>query len=569
MLNKRPWWLFLAGALVILAGLVLANTVQTSGGIAVKSVHYDGGKGKTIRALLYVPKSATPATKAPGILAMHGYINSREVQSGFAIEFARRGYVVLTPDQSGHGYSDAPAFANGFGGPASLAYLRTLDMVDTDNIGLEGHSMGGWAVLAAAAVMPDAYKSMVLLGSSTGAPFAAEGSTTWPRNLELVFSRFDEFSMLMWGAGKARDVRSSPKLMTLFGAGKPVFTGKLYGDIDTGSARVLYQPRVTHPGDHLSRAAIGHTINWFAQTLDGGTSFDSADQIWPFKEAGTLIAFIGFVMLVLGTFQALLRHRFFASLVAEPSAFAYEGRTIQWWSIAIVSAIIPAATFYPFFKWSEALLPASALLPQLITTQVAFWAVLNGIIAMLIGLVIRTTTVHTRNKIVLSMLIALASMAVGYVVLWLASVTVHLDFRFWFVGLKLLSWAQAKIALVYLVPFGVYCVFALRAVHLGLSVRKDRAWLRYLSNALVMMGGLFGFLLLQYGVLFTRGALLTPAEPLNTIVMLQFVPIVLIVSVISTFTYARTSNIWPGAFINTLLITWYVVAGQATQFAAP
>ncbi|WP_201721682.1 S9 family peptidase [Caulobacter sp. B11] len=47
-------------------------------------------------------------------------------------------------------------------------------MVDPGNIGLEGHSMGGWTVLAAAAAMPDAYKAVVLEGSSTGKPFAAD-----------------------------------------------------------------------------------------------------------------------------------------------------------------------------------------------------------------------------------------------------------------------------------------------------------------------------------------------------------------------------------------------------------
>src|SRR2546428_14064146 len=66
--------------------------------------------------LLHTPRNATPKTPAPGILAVHGYINSRETQDGFAIEFARRGYVVLALDQTGHGYSDPPAFAGGFGG---------------------------------------------------------------------------------------------------------------------------------------------------------------------------------------------------------------------------------------------------------------------------------------------------------------------------------------------------------------------------------------------------------------------------------------------------------------------
>ena len=72
--------------------------------------------------------------------------------------------VVLAMDQTGHGYSGGEAFSNGFGGPAGLAYLRSLPMVDRSRIGLEGHSMGGWTVLAAAAGAPDA--AIALIGSS-------------------------------------------------------------------------------------------------------------------------------------------------------------------------------------------------------------------------------------------------------------------------------------------------------------------------------------------------------------------------------------------------------------------
>jgi fermentation-respiration switch protein FrsA (DUF1100 family) len=66
-------------------------------------VRFIGTGGSPMSALLYVPPGATAAAPAPGILAVHGYINSRETQSGFAIEFARRGYVVLALDQTGHG----------------------------------------------------------------------------------------------------------------------------------------------------------------------------------------------------------------------------------------------------------------------------------------------------------------------------------------------------------------------------------------------------------------------------------------------------------------------------------
>ena len=173
---RGRWSLAILGVVLILAGGLLAHFTQTAGGIRIQDVRFKGAKGNTMSALLYIPPNATPQIPAPGILAVHGYINSRETQDGFAIEFARRGYVVLALDQTGHGYSDPPAFANGFGGPDGLAYLRSLEFVDKNNIGLEGHSMGGWTVLAAATAAPNDYKSMVLEGSSTGKPFAADGT---------------------------------------------------------------------------------------------------------------------------------------------------------------------------------------------------------------------------------------------------------------------------------------------------------------------------------------------------------------------------------------------------------
>ncbi|MDZ7684552.1 MAG: alpha/beta hydrolase [Gammaproteobacteria bacterium] len=129
---------------LVVVGCLVAWLVQTdAGGVEVKDVRFVGGSGNVMSALLYRPVEATPDAPRPGILAVHGYINSRETQSGFAIEFARRGFVVLALDQTGHGFSDPPALAHGFGGPDGLDYLRSLEFVDTDRIGLEGHSMGG------------------------------------------------------------------------------------------------------------------------------------------------------------------------------------------------------------------------------------------------------------------------------------------------------------------------------------------------------------------------------------------------------------------------------------------
>src|SRR5205807_465306 len=301
--------------ILVLAWILLAWWTHTAGNtVEIKDVRFVGSNGLAMSGLLYIPKNATSKTPAPGIVAIHGYINSRETQDGFAIEFARRGYVVVALDQTGHGYSDPPSFANGFGGPDGLTYLRGLDIVDKNNIGLEGHSMGGWTVLAAATAMPTDYKSMVLEGSSTGKPFAADGTPTWPRNVALVFAQYEEFSKLMWGVDRAKDVPTSPKLQAFFGTTGPVEPAKVYGDVDKGTARVLYTPAITHPAEHISHESIGYAIAWFQQTLQGGTPLPRENQIWLRKEFGTLVAMIGFVVLLLGAFEVLLKLPAFAGL---------------------------------------------------------------------------------------------------------------------------------------------------------------------------------------------------------------------------------------------------------------
>ncbi len=573
---RRRWSLAIAGLILILAGGLLAHLTQTSGGIKIEDVRFKGAKGNTMSALLYIPPNATAQTPAPGVLAVHGYINSRETQDGFAIEFARRGYVVLALDQTGHGYSDPPAFANGFGGPDGLAHLRSLDIVDRNNIGLEGHSMGGWTVLAAATAMPNDYKSMVLEGSSTGKPFAAEGTPTWPRNAALVFAQYEEFSNLMWGIDRARDVTQSPKLWALFGTQGPVEPGKVYGDIAQGTARVLYTPAITHPAEHISHEAIGHSLDWFAKTLQGGTPRPSDDQIWFRKEIGTLIALIGFVALLLGVFDGLLEAPTFSHLrlpeIADgtmPAHFPAKGH--RWTAAFVLSAFIPALTYYPAFALANAFVKPSAFLPQGVTNEIMVWAIINALIA----LVLMPFAPKRASRIGIigpSILIAIATIIVGYAALWLADLLFKIDFRFWIVGLKLMSAKQFLIFLIYLVPFTAFFVIALHVLRRNFSTMGTGRATLYLTNILALTLGFIVLLVLQYGTLWIIGKLINPLAdpgfvPLSTIIAIQFVPLLGIAAIIATFTWRRTGSSLPGALICGILVTWYVVAGTATQAA--
>ena len=578
----KPARLLLLALAIILAGDVLAWAVQTGRGtVEVRDLRWVGPDGTRMSGLLYVPEGASPDTPAPGIVAVHGYINSRETQDGFAIELSRRGFVVLAIDQTGHGYSDPPAFRGGFGGPAALAYLRSLDFVDRDNIGLEGHSMGGWAVLIAAAQAPDDYRSVVIQGSSTGSSGAPDATATYPRNLAVVFSKYDEFSGGMWGSPIAADVPRGDKLKAAFGTTEPVEIGRVYGSIADGTARVFHQPPVTHPADHFSRVAIGHAIDWFQQTLDGADPLPAGDQVWYWKEFGNLVALIGMVVLLIAVGGLLLATPFFAELVEAPGP-TRGARGLAWWGAAAVFVVLPAATLFPFKTLGGALRP-STLLPQGITTQVMAWAVLVGLISAVLFTLWHVTSGRRTgataddygltwagrwdpSKIAKSVLLGFMVVLAAYGSLLLTSFFFTTDFRFWVFAVKPLSALHLRISLSYLIPFIAF--FAVYGVVLFGQLRRDGGARAEMIRVVALSTlGFVGLIAVQYVPLFMGGTLAIASESLWSIIAFQFVPIMTIVGLVTAFFQRQTGHIYVGAVVSGLLVTWIVVASQATHVA--
>jgi hypothetical protein len=78
--------------------------------------------------------------------------------------------------------------------------------------------------------------------------------------------------------------------------------------------------------------------------------------------------------------------------------------------------------------------------------------------------------------------------------------------------------------------------------------------------------GFMVLLVVEYATLFNTGFLFTPKEPLNTIVAIQFVPLLATFGAIAAITYRRTNSYVPGALICALLLSWYVTGGTATHW---
>ena len=161
---------------VILVCCIVQNVVLTDGGnVRIEDVSWVTDDGAYLAARIFIPDGVTADAPAPAVVACHGYNNTLEVQEVNCIELSRRGYVVIAPDAYGHGNSTAAigqmtdddlvdgaadgqialdaegdAAVQDGGVYSALQYLGTLPFVDPENIGLVGHSMGGYTIQMAA-----------------------------------------------------------------------------------------------------------------------------------------------------------------------------------------------------------------------------------------------------------------------------------------------------------------------------------------------------------------------------------------------------------------------------------
>jgi pimeloyl-ACP methyl ester carboxylesterase len=584
--SKRTNIIMLAVALfLILVGNLLACSTQTDwGNVKVRDVRFAGTNGIIMSALLYEPKGVTAKNPAPGILAIHGYINTREMQDGFAIEFARRGYVVLAIDQTGHGYSDPPSFTNEFGAIDGLRYLRSLDIVDTNNIGLEGHSMGGWGIINTVKAFPDSYKAVVLEGSGIGSI-----TSTFPRNMGVVLGEWDEYSQAMWGTPVAKDAVKGALLKKAFNTSEDVVVGKLYGSIADGTARKFYQPRATHPGVHISTAGIGDAIDWFQATLQGGKPLPPSDQIWFWKEIGNLIALIGMILLFFPVGSLLLRGNFFKELEEAP-AKPKSAKGIAWWISAIIIVVVPPLTYFTFKEYATKFkIAPNQIFPQAITAQLLVWLLLVGVIAVALFLIWHFAFNRKANasasdygltwgknlnweKIGKSFLLAFLVAFVGYLILVFSAWLFTVDFRFWLFAVKPMSPIQFRMFLSYLIPFIVY--FIILGLVLNGQLRPTRKGMEMslgsemAINVALLVLGFIGLIAFQYIPLLMGGTLTLRSEILFSILLFELLPIMTIVALAYTFFYRKTGHIYVGAFLCAMLVTWILVASQATNIAS-
>lgn len=161
---------------------------------------------------------------------------------------------------------------------------------------------------------------------------------------------------------------------------------------------------------------------------------------------------------------------------------------------------------------------------------------------------------------------ALIAVVVGFACVFLVDIIFKVDFRIWTFAFKTFEVSAVPAALKYMPLFLIYyAVAGMACVNNTSSEKLQGAW-GYVLAALTNMGGIFIWLVLQYGKLFITGSAFYPGEALSGILLFALVPTLAIASCLTKLFYKKTGNIWTAVFFNTMLMTMMTVANTTVYF---
>ena len=356
--------------------------------------------------------------------------------------------------------------------------------------------------------------------------------------------------------------------------------------------RVIYEDaKETHPLNHFSRKGAANMVKFFYAaygTPNGAKYIPSNSQVWWIKEALTTIALVAFFALVFPLSTLLLEIPFFADLkhtVDDKALQPLKGRkAISYFICAILCAIFAGCTFVPLYNAAGLYFPTNVVYPEDTTNPVIFWASCVGLFTLAVitvsYLINRAITLKKGEKeanpfaacvmpgglaaFLKTILLALLTVVLMYVVLYINWGIFHTDFRVWSLDVKTFDIAMfLPIFVRYLPLFAIfYCINAFANSTYRVSNLPE--WASILINALFNVAGVVGVIWVNYAKFMATGW--TPIQMLCLIVIFPLVVILPTITVISRILYKKTGNIWYGAFVNTMIVTMMTVVNTAASY---
>ena len=530
--------------IVLIISSFLASIIQTNfGKVDVTLERLDTENSQYIYYDLYKPTTATPENKAPFIAIIPGFQRSKEALSNIAIELSRRGYVVGLIDPYAQGLSSSSlsrraATTEGYGMFYLIDHIYESDeyeYINKELLGTTGHSMGGNAAIRGANYFgkrakrrdePSRLHSVYVSGYVL--TLTDNVLRDVKSNVGVSYALYDEGAfrndLKGWEAADMtiapESLRTVNSILRLENVVSKVELGNYYGDLQNNTLRVIFNEKLLHPFQPYNAEATANQLSYFDYVFSEPTPLDNYDQIWQWKELFTLINMIAGFLLIIPLTRRLLQIKFFSSIVKPvPLALPKQSQQgkIVFWSVFVIGATIACITFIPMVDIAKVLFPEAAnreltwFFPQRMNNSVMLWAVLNGSVGFILFFLsyflfgkkhgVKTTSWGADisfSDLAKTFLLGILVFLIYYIILYSIYFLFHIDYRFWFMGVRVFQPEMLLVLAMYFPFFFIFFFSNSLRVNGAMRFEGQTENTSHLIAGFANSAGLFLIIIIQY-----------------------------------------------------------------------
>ena len=594
---KNNKFLFVCIGIIFIASF-FASMIQTSFGnvdIELKKLKTDNDQ--TLVYDLYKPKLADSSNKVPFIVVVPGFQRSKEALSNIAIELSRRGFAVALIDPYAQGMSSSSrsrlaATTQGYGMFALVdyAYEGNFSFVDIDKIGSTGHSMGGNAAIRGAdhfgkKAIKSKTKSRLDSVFISGYVLTLRDDILKDSksNMGISYALYDEGAfrneLKGWDAANMEiapeSLRVINNILQKDNQIDKVDLGKYYGSKEDNNLRVIFNEKLLHPFQPYNKEATANQINYFERVFGFPVKIEPNNQIWQFKELFTLINMVVSLIMLIPLTKMLLQFNFFKEIIKPiPEALpkqSKKSRTV-FWIIFFISASIACITFIPMVDIAKVLFADAAnreltwFFPQRMNNSVMLWAALNGSIGIIIFLLsfyffgkhhgvnikswgLKTSRIELTKTIILGILV----FSIYYTILFLNYFIFHIDYRFWFMGVRIFQTEMLLVLLMYFPLFFIFFFSNSLRVNGSMRFKNQPEWQSRLIAGFANSLGLILIIIIQYTTYALTGTVYWTTNWLSVNLLFGIVPMMFILPYFNRIFFNMTGRVYLGPIITCLI----------------
>ena len=586
-------------SIIILTSLAASIVQSNFGKIDVTTMTLPTQDGQHLVYDWYKPKTVSKENKAPFIAIIPGFQRSKEALSNFAIELARRDIVVALIDPYAQGLSSSSkqnrsATKEGYGMFALVNHVHaneSFNYIDKDRIGTTGHSMGGNAAIRGADLFGREAK-LLNQDSKLHSIYISGFVLTLRDNILKNFQSNAGVSYALYDEGGFRNelsgwdstnMKIAPESIRFVNWGihgspkgeNEVEIGKFYGSLDDRSLRIVHNEPLLHPFQPYNFEAMQNQLEFFEKSFQLNPKISSSNQIWHWKELMTLISMIASLVMLLPLTRVLLNLPFFMDIKKTvPPALPPTGKKgrIIFWSLFFIGAGIACITFIPMVEVAKILFPEASsreltwFFPQRMNNSVMLWATFNGLVGFILffgayyfhGKANGVNSGYWGSRINLegflkTVLLSVLVFILYYMILNFIYFIFHVDYRFWFMGVRIFQ-AEYLLVLLMYIPF-FYIFFLSNSLRVNGSIRVENQpkWLSLLIGGLGNSLGLILIIFIQYLTYALTGTVFWTTNWLSVNLLFAIVPMMFVLPYFNRYFFDMTGQIYLGPMITTLI----------------